>query len=438
MAAERAPGENRLKRESTSIGTEISALGTLKGALSSFQGTLATLKTVEVFSARTATSSDDKIFTATATSGAATSAYNIRVNALAKAHQIASDPFVAGADSVVGTGTLKISMGTAEFSVSIDSSHSKLSQIRDAINSASDNPGVKAAIVNASDGAHLVLTSSTTGVANRIKVTTTSTDGLEKLAYDFAGDTSNYDQVVAAQDSSITIAGRYTKTSSSNNVTDAIDGVNLTLKKESDVGVDTLLTVEANKATVATRIKNFVSQYNAAYSQLNDLGKYDAQTQKAGPLLGDPLLRSVVGEMRRGIGDAVPGLSGEYTSLASIGITTARDGKLQIDEAKLDKALTSSFDAVGKIFGSTDGVAARMDKLIAKRLDATAELASRNATLDKRSKSITKRSQELEVYLAKVEETYRRQFNALDTAMAKMQSTSSFLSSQLANLPKIG
>src|SRR5262245_14162394 len=103
MAAERAPGENRLKRDSAAIGTEISALGTLKGALSSFQGTLATLKTVEVFSARTATSGDDKIFTATATSGAATSAYNIRVNALAKAHQIASDEFAAGADSVVGT-----------------------------------------------------------------------------------------------------------------------------------------------------------------------------------------------------------------------------------------------------------------------------------------------------------------------------------------------
>jgi flagellar hook-associated protein 2 len=437
MAAERAPADNRLKRESTAIGTEISALGTLKGALSAFSTTLGPLKTVEAFSARTATSGDEKVFTASAKSGAAPSTYNIRVIALAKAHQIASTPFVDGKDTVIGAGALTITLGTDAFGVVIDPAKTKLSDIRDAINSASGNPGVQAAIVEATDGAHLVLTSAKTGLANKIQVATDAVDGLQQLTYNSPSDTAHYSQVSAAQDSTITIAG-FTHTSATNVVSDAIDDVTLTLKAESAPATDVSLAIAANKDAATTRIKNFVSQYNAAFKQLNDLGKYDPQTGKAGPLLGDALVRSVVSELRRGISDAVPGISGQITSLAQIGVTTAKDGTLQLDETKLAAALATNFDDVGKIFGSTDGVAARLDALITKRLDAKAEIASRNTSLDKRSKAVTQRAKDLEVYLAKVEEVYRRQFTALDTAMAKMQSTSTYLTQQLSNLPRIG
>src|SRR5262245_33706195 len=134
VAAERTPATARLTREKTSIGTEISALGQLKGALSSFNSALAPLKTVDVFAARSATSADDKVFTATATSGAATSAYNITVTSLAKAHQIASTAFTAGANTSVGSGELTISLGTSAFSVTIEPDKTRLSDIRDTIN----------------------------------------------------------------------------------------------------------------------------------------------------------------------------------------------------------------------------------------------------------------------------------------------------------------
>ena len=437
MAAERAPGENRIKRESASIGTEISALGSMKGALAAFSSTLSPLKTVDAFSARTATSADDDVFTATATTKAAASAYNLRVTALAKAHQIASTAFAAGVDSVVGSGTLTISLGTTSFNVAVSADKARLSDIRDAINSAGDNPGVQAAIVQAGDGAHLVLTSAKTGLTNKIKITTDAVDGLQNLSYESPGNTSHYTQVTGPADASITIAGLFTKTSSSNVVSDAIDGVTLTLKAVSEPDTDTSLTIPANQSAATTRIKNFVSQYNAAFAQVNNLGKVDSATGSAGPLVGDALVRAVVSEMRRGIIDPVPGISGDYTTLASIGITTQKDGSLALDESKLNAALASNFDAVGKIFGSTNGVAARLDSAISARLDAKAEIASRNASLDKRSKAVKQRSQELEVHLAKVEERYRAQFTALDTAMAKMQSTSTYLSSQLANLPTI-
>jgi flagellar hook-associated protein 2 len=40
--------------------------------------------------------------------------------------------------------------------------------------------------------------------------------------------------------------------------------------------------------------------------------------------------------------------------------------------------------------------------------------------------------------LAQVEAVYRKQFTALDTAMAQMQSTSNYLTQQLASIAKIG
>ena len=171
VAAEKAPRAAQITRAQTSTVTTISALATLKGAMSSFNDALASLKTEDAFSARSATSSDTEIFTATSDTTATSGSYDIQVDTLASAHQIATKPFVGGASQAVGTGTLSISVGTSTFSVAIDASHNTLAQIRDAINQNSDNADlVRATIVNAADGAHLVLSAQAAGDANKIVV----------------------------------------------------------------------------------------------------------------------------------------------------------------------------------------------------------------------------------------------------------------------------
>lgn len=435
VAAERTPGANRIAREKASISTEVSALGTLKGALSSFGATLDSLKTVEAFSARTAESADNDIFTATATTAAPPGAYDVVVDTLAQAHQIASTAF-GSSSTTVGTGTLTIGAGTDTTTIAIDSTNSTLAGIRDAINQSSSKSGVRAAIVQAVDGSHLVLTSTKTGAANKITVEVTSSDGLDKVSY-APTNLVNYAQKVEAKDSKIFIAG-FEHTSTSNVVSDAIDGVTLTLKKKPEDADPIALNVGANTGAANARIKNFVSQFNAALKQMFDLGKYDASNGSSGPLIGDALLRSVTSELRRGASDQIGGLSGNVTSLAQIGITTSKEGYLQVDDTKLSAALTSNFDAVGQLFGSANGVAARLSASVTKRLDATGELASRNKSLDTRSKSVVKRQTELDAHMAKIESIYRAQFTALDVALAKMQSTSTYLSQQLANLPTTG
>lgn len=433
VAVERQPEQNRITKLQTANTTKISGLATLKGALSGFQTVLGPLKTVEAFSARTATSADDDIFTATATSKAASGSYEIEVVALAKAHQLASDSF-SSKTAVVGTGALSISLGTTTFSVDIDAAHSTVEGVRDAINSATGNPGVRATIIQATDGAHLVLSSSKSGAANVIKVVSEDA-ALSRLTYDAAGlNTANYDERQEAKDSEIKIAG-FSHKSPTNVVSDAIDGVTFSLKKEQVEPV--VLDVQYDNSAAVTRVKNFISQYNALQSQVATLQAYNPSTGQTGQLLGDSLARNVQQELRRGLSDPVSGTTGEFQSLASLGITTTKDGSLVLDEAKLNAALNKDFGAVGAVFGSEKGVAARMAAAIEKRLAATGDIATRNASLDKTTKQIAKDTAQLAARMEALTKQYTTQFSKLDSVLSGLQSTSAYLTQQLASLPGI-
>src|SRR5690606_40206200 len=70
VAAERAPLDRQVARDSNRITTQISAVGVLMGAMSQFRGALASLKTVQAFTMREAVSGDPEIFTVAADAAA--------------------------------------------------------------------------------------------------------------------------------------------------------------------------------------------------------------------------------------------------------------------------------------------------------------------------------------------------------------------------------
>jgi flagellar hook-associated protein 2 len=436
VAAERAPYQAQITRQQTTIVTEISALGSLKGALADFQNALKQLKSVNDFGVRAAKSSDDKIFTAAATSAAAAGSYDIEVEQLAESHQLSSTKFSGGSSSVVGTGTLTLNLGDVGFSVVVDSEHARLTDIRDAINGAPDNKGIRATIINSTEGAHLVLSSTKTGSTHQIQVAATGGDGgLAKLAY-APGNTANYTESKPASDSVVWIAG-FKHVSADRSITGAIDGVTLSLI-EAKPDTTLKLTVSNDVTTATARIKNFVDRYNALQSQMSSLRAYEPNTNKAGPLIGDALLRGIEEEVRRNLTSAVSGLTGPYQTLGSLGITTSKTGALELDSAKLKTALETNFDGVAAVFGSEKGVAARLAKAIEPRLATDGDLAIRTKRLNERTSALQKQQTQLDSRMESVEARLKKQFSALDTLLSNMQSTSNYLTQQLANIPKIG
>ena len=437
VAAERKPLDDQVTRLTTKVTTQISAMGQLMGAMSAFQAALGALKTTDAFSTRQAVTGDATVFTASATTKADPGHYDVEVVQLASAHQISSAPFAGGASQVVGTGKLTLSLGATSFFVDIDSAHSTLADIRDAINAASDNPGVRATLINAADGSHLVLASAKTGAANVLQVSQTGGDGgLAGLAYSTATP-GTYKQLAEAKDAIAKVA-TYTVHSSTNTIDDVIDGVSINLVASSE-GETVSLDVTADKAAATAKVSAFVAAYNALRTQITKLSGYNAATKVGGPLLGDALVNGIDSELRRGLSAPVAAAGDTYQTLASIGIKTQADGTLQVDDAKLQSALGNDFDAVGKLFGSTDGVAATMFKQVNDRLASGGAVDARNKGLADQQRDIAKRQADVDTRMQIVQSRYLKQFTALDTLLSTLQSTSSFLSQQidgLANLNK--
>ena len=285
---------------------------------------------------RKATSADATRFTATASSAAAAGSYDIEVINLASAHRLASIPYLSGAETEIGYGSLEITVGEDSFDVEIAQDANTLEDIRDAINDASDNTGVQATLLNGTEGTRLILTSRKTGAEHAIKVVASGGDGglATVLNYDPDG-AMNMVQKDEAKDASLKISG-FPVSSSTNAISDAIEGVTINLLKAEE-GAEFTLNVSFDTANVTTRIQNFVTEYNNMQAQLTKLGNYDAASKTAGPLLGDSLLRSIQQDMRRGLTNPVTGMTSDYTVLASIGITTTATGTLQLDTREADQ-----------------------------------------------------------------------------------------------------
>ncbi|MEQ1579601.1 MAG: flagellar filament capping protein FliD [Steroidobacteraceae bacterium] len=437
VAAERAPLDQQIARDTGRVTTRLSALGTLKGSLSNFQKALTSLKTTDAFAARKAISSNPDVFTASTTASAVPGRYDIEVVQLAKAQQLASAPFPAGSMAVVGTGTLTLGIGSSSFTVTIDSTNSTLAGIRDAINGAADNVGVSATLVQTAAGSRLVLSSDTTGAGNGIVVSQAGGDGgLAQLTYS-ASATANYTQLSPAQDAIVNIATFETR-SSTNTLEGAIDGVTLSLLDQAP-GSTLALTVSHDTSTAMTRVRTFVTEYNALQAQVIKLRAFDPTTKVAGPMIGDALLNGVESQLRRTMTAPVVGAAEAYNSLASIGIKTKSDGTLSLDETRLQRAVDANFDAVGALFGSENGIAATLSTQVEGRLASDGALEIRNKNLVKEKLAIDKRQSDTNARMEMVLQRYIKQFSALDTLLSRLSSTSSYLGQQfdaLANLNK--
>lgn len=432
VAAEAEPVERRLGLQEVRVQAKLSAFGSLKSAMSDFRDALETLRDLDSFLARTATSGNEEVLLSTVTGSASPAAYDIEVVQLATAQKLTSGAF-ASADSTVGTGTLIVSAGAASFGVNIDSENNTLEGIRDAINSASDNSGVAATIVNADSGSYLVLSSEKTGVANTITVTQTGGDGgLAALEYDVAGGQTSLSEIIAAQDALVRIDGLDVQ-SGSNSIADAIQGVTLDLVSEQP-GQTTTLRVENDETAARDAVTKFVDSYNELVATFDSATSFSAETEQSGPLLGDSTARSIRDAIRRELSN--PSLEAAvFSTLSDVGVEQQFDGTLSIDDQKLTDALAQEFSRFGQLFAADDGFAVRLYDRVEEYLSSDGLLQSRTDGLDAQIEDIGRQREATTERLLALESRLLRQFNALDSLIGELTNTSNFLSQQLASLP---
>ncbi|QAU36045.1 flagellar hook protein [Janthinobacterium sp. 17J80-10] len=450
MAVEKQPLTALAKKEA-SFQAKLSAFGSLKSVLSSFQSAAQTLNLSTTYSTVKASVADSAIMGASVSGAATAGTYNIEVKSLAQSQKLISSSYAASG-TVVGKGTLTIDIGaysgtapdpvsftaksgSTATSITIDSGNNTLEGVRDAINKA--NSGVSATIINDGAGFRLSVTSKDTGTANavRIGVAETGGAGLAQLAYDAStGGTSNMSQNVEAKDAVIKVDG-ITVTKPGNKITDAIQGVTLTLTKETEANVTTKLTLAQDNAAVKSALDNFVKAYNAVNKQITDSTAYNSATGSSSVLTGDATTRSIQAQLRNAMSGAVSGAPVGMSVLSDVGISFQKDGTLSLDSAKLDKVLADPLKDISKLFTSSDtvtGIGSRLNTLVSGMIfGSDAILNGRIDGINTSIKSIGSQMTAQNIRLATIEKRYNAQFSALDTAISRMMSTSTFLTQQL-------
>ncbi len=431
VQAETSAKRSSLIRREANTQARISAFGTLQGALSALQSKVNSLTTGGALETLSATSSDEDIFTAIATSSANAGSHSVEVITLAKAHRLASGSYASG-DTVIGTGDLTIEVGSESFSVNIDSEENTLAGIMNAINDAEDNPGVQASLINAGGVTRLVLTSTETGTEHSLRVTQSGGDGgLAALVYD-PGVDEQLSEVTPATDSQIRVDG-FLHTASSNSIDDVLDGVTLQLKA-GDEGNVHQLAIAINTSTQRAAIEGFVQSYNAAIASIGSVSRYNSDTQQASALTGDSTVRQLGNSLRSALSAISPGLAAQIGSLSEIGIDIQVDGTLKIDQSKLDDALANNPERVRALLTGASGIAVQLSTVLSQYLGSGGRISTALERLEGQLDGIEDDNLRLDDRAIALEERYRRQFTALDGLIAQMNSTSEFLTNQLANL----
>jgi flagellar hook-associated protein 2 len=448
VAAEGDAKTKALVNKRSAAEEQISAFGKLKSNLSAFQTAIQALKDPDTFSGTKATSGEPSVFSVATTASLNSSSFQVEVNTLAEAHRIVS-PGVSDADTVVGTGELTLQVGTDAFTLTIDEDNNTLAGIRDAINTSTDNTGITATIINVDDGSggtesRLVLTSDKTGTANSITVTVTDDDlnntdanGLSALVFDPDGSgITNASETNAAVDSVIFIDGQKV-TGSSNTVDSAIDGVSISLL-EARPGETFSLDITLDKSKITNAVKTLVDNFNALARLMKNLSVFNAETGEAGVLLGDITLLSLNTTLRRQLGDSVQGITGEVNNLVSLGITTNADGTLKLDSSKLSGMVDSNLQEVTDIFSSEDGIAERLDNFLDGYLKSNGVIQGKTDGLNNTVEDINESLVDLDRRLETMRQRLQAQFAAMDALVSRLNSTSSFLTRELANIPVPG
>lgn len=448
-----------LATKEASYQAKLSAFGQIKSVLSSLQSATTTLNSADKFGATKASVSGDG-FTASSDAAAATGSYSVDVTQMAKIQRVstsAASTFAPAAGTLtIEYGTVADSGGTKTFesdsparTATLEFAGGTLEELRDAINNDS-TLGIKASIVNNGTTDQLVLSGTKTGANMAFKITGESNpadviDGkssLADLSFDPAATAAPTDKmysVQAAQDAKLTVDG-ISITRNSNTITDAIDGVTLTLTDEPSGTATSLsgtLSVTSDQSSAKSAIEAFVKAYNEVQSTIKSLTAYDTDTETAATLTGDSTARSIQGQLRSALAGSFGGL-GSNGTLSQLGLSFSKDGTLSFDSAKYTTATTTGGIDAATLFAGNDEVDGFADIFGAKLesyLDSDGLLAGKTDGINSTIKSITKQYDAMETRLTAMEARYRTQFSSLDTLLAGLSQTSTYLTQQLASLP---
>jgi len=141
---------------------------------------------------------------------------------------------------------------------------------------------------------------------------------------------------------------------SSNTVDDVIHGVTLHLHDTTDTSGEEI-TLTRDIQMVKELLTSMVDAYNLAVSNIQETTGYDADTETAGILIGDYVVRTIKSEMRSPLLAQTSGFIEDIDTFlmpGQIGLELDRDGLLTLDSNIFDEAIAEDYMGVLALIGA--------------------------------------------------------------------------------------
>ncbi|MDA0127449.1 flagellar filament capping protein FliD [Vibrio sp. MarTm2] len=230
-------------------------------------------------------------------------------------------------------------------------------------------------------------------------------------------------EVQSAQDAKVMLDGVAQLSSDNNIIEDAIEGVDLTLKGRTEVGKPVSeIDIEYDRQRVRDDIERFVAAYNQFYQLSQELAGVDPRTGMAGPLSGDSVVRNADARLKSVFSADVETAPEDLKTLTEFGVTTTRQGNLEINYDMLDRQLNNNFNKLEGFFGGNKGFAKKVEDAIQGLTGVTGAIRTREKSMLERTYSLQDDQAALDRRMESLEKRTHAKFTAMQDATSKMQS----------------
>lgn len=414
---------SKANRLETSYSKKLSAVNELDSALKKFQTSVKSLKSLGTNSAvlvnKAAFSSPDYA-TATVSSKAVAGSYDFFVQQLASRHQLSLENIT---DADVGsTGTITIGQGDKSFTIDLStidkdsSGDTTLAELAAAINSASDNTGVKATLVRSEGNVSLVLGSDKTGEDNAITMSSSGASSALMTSINSPRELS------AAKNAIVRLGGEdgMELRSNSNTFENIIDGVSMTFTKAHQVGDDPVnISIEQDKTASLSQVQKLVDGFNALLNTFGSLTAVGSNSADRGILAGDASVRAIKTMLNQALRADYGGVN-----LIEFGISADSKGNLTVDATRFNNMLAESPDLLDKLFSEKGSLIDTLEKNIAVYTSSsTGLLKSRKDTINESLKKVNADFDKIQTKYDSYYTRYLKQYTSMMQIMNSMENT---------------
>lgn len=342
--------------------------------------------------------------------------------------QIEQSGTFALADDFVGSGgQINLNIDGQDFLIDYTAT-TTLTELKDLINDVAGEK-VDATIVQISSGQFsLFVSSADTGTTQDITISDVTGTLDARL-------TTGLTAIQTGVDANFTFNGQPI-TRTSNNVTDLIVGLDITLK---EVGSSTV-SVAQDREGIMTKIDSFVAKYNAAITELSKVTKSSTDSEERGIFSSESTIKS----MKRALENMFGSVGGGVGTMSDFGFDIDKDGKMSVDKGILNTKMDENPTNVeaffsGGMFTNADGTQTAVSGVFNEMSVTVGQYTTYNATLDRFKDSIKDRISALEERKTSATERLdakyailAKQYAAYDAMIAKLNNASSMFT-EMAN-----